>query len=261
MLGDLAWFVEGRLDEAVRNIQEAARLDPGNPLYPSYLAALWSDLGGDADAERWVETARAIPGSGYFVNSATIYIKWNHGDRTGALADAEALLAEVPTDAFALWTLALEDLAQGKGDTAVARYRDAYPAFRDEADALIDASNYYAAIDLGFVLLATGETARGRHLLERCLAHLATRPRLSSRGYWMNDVRIHAMLGNDEQALAKLREAVDAGWRVYWRIYLPHDPALAGLRERTEFASIVAALEADMAAQRERLRSAESVAN
>jgi TolB-like protein/Tfp pilus assembly protein PilF len=261
MLGDLAWFAEGRLDEAVRRIQEAARLDPGNPLYPSYLAALWSDLGSDADAERWMEAARAIPGSGYFVNSTAIYIKWNHGDRNGALADAEALLAEVPTDAFALWTLALEDLAQGKGSAAVARYRDAYPAFRDEADALIDASNYYAAIDLGYVFLATGETARGRYLLERCLVHLETRPRLSSRGYWMNDVRIYAMLGNDKQALAALREAVDAGWRVYWRIYLPHDPALAGLRQDPDFTAIVDRLEADMATQRERLLSAESVAD
>ena len=252
-LGDLAWFVDGRLDEAVRHIGEAARLDPGNPLYPAYLAALWSDLGDDAEAQRWIQVASAVPGSGYFVNSTAIYIKWNHGDRAGALADAEAILAEVPTDAFALWTLALDDLDRGTGDAAVARYLDAYPAFRDEAEVAIDPSNYYAAIDFGYVLLATGETARGRHLLERCLEHLATRPRLSSRGYWMNDVRIHAMLGDDEQALSALTEAVDAGWRVYWRIYLPHDPALAALRERPKFPAIVARLEADMAAQRERL--------
>lgn len=178
MLGDLAWFVDGRLDTAVRHIEEAAWLDPGNPLYPSYLAALWSDLGSDADAERWMQAARAIPGSGYFVNSTAIYIKWNHGDRAGALADAAAILVEVPTDAFSLWTLALEDLDNGKGDAAVARYLEAYPAFRNEADAPIDASNYYAAIDLSFVLLATGETARGRRRrLARVLANLsAARP-------------------------------------------------------------------------------------
>lgn len=261
MLGDLAWFVDGRLDTAVRYIGEAARLDPGNPLYPSYLAALWSDLGDGAEAERWMQAARAIPGSGYFVNSTAIYIKWNHGDRSGALADAAAILAEVPTDAFSLWTLALADLAHGEGDAAVARYLAAYPAFRNEAEVPIDASNYYAAIDFGYFLLATGETARGRHLLERSLAQLATRPRQSSRGYWMNDVRIHAMLGNDEQALSALNEAVDAGWRVYWRIYLPHDPALAGVREQPEFGAILDRLEADMAAQREGLRAEASVAD
>jgi hypothetical protein len=58
MLGDLAWFVDGRLDEPVRRIQAAAEFDPGSPLYPAYLAAHWSDLGSDADAERWAETAR-----------------------------------------------------------------------------------------------------------------------------------------------------------------------------------------------------------
>jgi hypothetical protein len=40
-----------------------------------------------------MQAAHAIPGSGYFVNSTAIYIKWNHGDRIGALADAEAILA------------------------------------------------------------------------------------------------------------------------------------------------------------------------
>ncbi|MGH8168888.1 MAG: tetratricopeptide repeat protein, partial [Woeseiaceae bacterium] len=256
-VGDMAWFVYGRLDEAVLRIREAASLDPGNPLYPAYVAALWSDLGSDADAERWVETARAIPGSGFFVNSAAIYIKWNRGDLAAALVDAEAMLAEVPTDAFALWTLALDDLQKAKGSDAVARYREAYPALKDEATTPIDNSNYYAAIDLGYVLLATGETARAGQLLDRARSHLDTMPRLSSRGYWMNDVRIHAMQGNTQQALTALREAVDAGWRVYWRVYLQHDPALAALRGEAEFASVIGKLEADMASQLEQLRSLE----
>jgi tetratricopeptide (TPR) repeat protein len=225
------------------------------------VAALWSDLGSDADAERSVEMARAIPGSGFFVNSATIYIKWNRGDLAAALVDAEAMLAEVPTDAFALWTLALDDLRNGKGSDAVARYRHAYPALQDEANAPIDNSNYYAAIDLAYVLLATGETAGAKQLLDRVLSHLDTMPRLSSRGYWMNDVRIHAMQGNTRQALAALREAVDAGWRVYWRVYLQHDPALAALREEPEYASVIAKLEADMASQLERVRGLEAGGN
>jgi tetratricopeptide (TPR) repeat protein len=257
-VGDMAWFVHGRLDEAVLRIRQAAALDPGNPLYPSYVAALWSDLGSDADAERWVETARAIPGSGFFVDSATIYIKWNRGDLAAALPDAEAMLADVPSDAFALWTLGLDDLQNGKGGDAVARYRAAYPALRDEANAPIDNSNYYAAIDLAYVLLATGESARARQLLDRVVSHLHTMPRMSSRGYWMNDVRIHAMQGNKQQALAALREAVDAGWRVYWRVYLQHDPALAALRGEPEYASIIEKLQADMAAQLERVRSLEA---
>ena len=257
-VGDMAWFIYGRLDEALLRIREAAALDPGNPLYPSYVAALWSDLGSDADAERWVETARAIPGSDFFVNSAAIYIKWNRGDLDAALVDAEAMLAEVPSDAFALWTLALDDLRNGKGSNAVARYREAYPALRDEANPPIDNSNYYAAIDLAYVLMTTGETGRARQLLDRVLTHLETMPRLSSRGYWMNDVRIRAMQGNTQQALAALREAVEAGWRVYWRTYLQHDPALAALRGEAEFASVIGKLEADMASQLERVRSLEA---
>jgi tetratricopeptide (TPR) repeat protein len=258
VVGDMAWFVYGKLDEAVMRIQEAAALDPGNPLYPSYLAALWSDLGSDADAQRWVEAARAIPGSGFFVDSAAIYIKWNRGDLAAALVDAESMLVEVPTDPFALWTLALDDLQNGNGSAAVARYLEAYPAFKDEENAPIDNSNYYAAVDLSYVLLQTGETARAKQLLGRCLSHLEKMPRLSSRGYWMNDIRILAMQGNTRQALAALQEAVDAGWRAYWRVYLPHDPALAALRRGPELASVIAELDADMASQLEHLRSLEA---
>lgn len=256
--GDMAWFIYGRLDEAVLRIREAASLDPGNPLYPAYVAALWSDLGSDADAERWVEKAGAIPGSGFFVDSSTIYIKWSRGDLASALEDARSMLDEVPTDPFALWTLGLDDLRNGKGSDAVTRYREAYPALLNEASAPIDNSNYYAAIDLAYVLLATGQSERGTQLLKRVLSHLDTMPRLSSRGYWMNDIRIHAMLGDTKQALAALREAVDAGWRVYWRVYLLHDPALAGLRAQPEFAAVIAKLEADMASQLQRIRDLEA---
>ena len=60
-------------------------------------------------------------------------------------------------------------------------------------------------------------------------------------------------------ALAKLREAVDAGWRgvgVVANWTLAEDPLLAGLREAPEFQAILAEIDADLARQRARADAA-----
>jgi hypothetical protein len=57
--------------------------------------------------------------------------------------------------------------------------------------------------------------------------------------------------------LSALRQAIDEGWRGVWWYYLQHDPNLESLHDEPEFQAMVAEIEADMAAQLERVREME----
>ncbi len=54
-----------------------------------------------------------------------------------------------------------------------------------------------------------------------------------------------------------LRQAIDEGWRFNWRYSLKLDPSLESLHDEPEYQAMVAEIEADMAAQRERVREME----
>ena len=59
--------------------------------------------------------------------------------------------------------------------------------------------------------------------------------------------------GETAKALAKLREAEQAGWRGRWRYHRDFDPNLASIRNEPEFKAVFADIERDMAQQRARL--------
>jgi hypothetical protein len=80
---------------------------------------------------------------------------------------------------------------------------------------------------------------------------------LGSRGFGIADVQIYALQGDKQKALAALRQAIDEGWRAMWWYYLKHDPNLESLHDEPEFQAMVAEIEADMAAQLERVREME----
>jgi hypothetical protein len=69
-------------------------------------------------------------------------------------------------------------------------------------------------------------------------------------------------LGKRDEALARLRAAVDAGWRSPWPAWhvltLAADPYLENLRKDARFRSIVAEVDADIARMRERAAQAEA---
>ena len=70
------------------------------------------------------------------------------------------------------------------------------------------------------------------------------------RGYDLviMDVELLALAGEIDLALARLQEAADSGWSLGWRYYV-HGRNLELLRNRTEFAAIVAQFEARSAEQ------------
>jgi hypothetical protein len=73
-------------------------------------------------------------------------------------------------------------------------------------------------------------------------------------GYGFADVQIHAIRGDRQKALSALRQAIDEGWRGLWWYHLEHNLSLESLHDEPEFQAMVAELQAEMAAQLERLR-------
>ena len=112
--------------------------------------------------------------------------------------------------------------------------------------------------DLASVLIKTGEQERADLLLDRALTILPTIARLGMDGYAISDVRIYALQGNTEAALASLKQAIDLGRRDAWWFYLGHDLSLESIRDEPEYQTMVEEIEADMAAQLERVRVMEA---
>jgi hypothetical protein len=70
-------------------------------------------------------------------------------------------------------------------------------------------------------------------------------------------VQIYALQGEKQKALSALRQAIDEGWRRYWWYSLKQDPTLESLHDEPEYQAMVAEIEADIAAQLERVREME----
>ena len=100
------------------------------------------------------------------------------------------------------------------------------------------------------MLQHTGEGEHARALLDHSEAYFRTIPRMGWGGYRTSDVAIHALRGDTAKALAKLREAEQAGWRIDWRYHRDFDPHLASIRNEPEFKAVFADIERDMARQR-----------
>ena len=91
-------------------------------------------------------------------------------------------------------------------------------------------------------------------LLDGAARVFRTHSRLGASGYWVADVAIHALRAQKAQALAALRDAEKAGWRgPGWRYFRDLEPNLASIRNESEFITVFAEIERDMAAQRAQL--------
>ncbi len=185
-------------------------------------------------------------------------LSWYRGQDSDALDYARKALTISPGWGFYLLTR--HDLRAGRYAEARARYAKSYPALLIEDEPTIDQTNFEDAIPLAYVLTKTGEQGRANLLLACALTYIQTIPRLGGWevGYEISDVQIYALQGQTARALAALREAIDAGWRLWWWFYLEHDPTLESIHDEPEFQAMVAEIRADMAEQLARLQEREA---
>ena len=251
-LGLHDWFVRGRLDEAIVQTRKAADLDPGNPLYPSFVAIIWSELGGRKEADRWFDRARIISPDPSWNAFIQFILLLKSGDLAGAASSADVALKDFDANAFLLWVLAANDLLQDRADIAVERYLSAYPVFSDD-DPSINATNFVAAVDFAYLMQTTGDPARAGMLLDRAMAVIQTTQRLGFGGYGVADALVYAIRGEKDRVLAILRAARNEGWGAS-ADELEFHPAFNVVRDEPGFQAIRDELKAEMASQLVRAR-------
>ncbi len=248
----------GRLDEAVSWIVKATELDPTNPNARASLGRRYFDLGDESAATKHIEHGILLgPNAPRALFTAAVVNL--HGGRN---AEAEKL-AEQSVAAAPLWSSGplriLRDFALDSRNyrSALTRYEDVFPDLFQPSP-VIGLTNYHAAIDVSLVLKILGREEDAERLLDQSLAHIEKMPRMGIYGYGLADVEILALQARDEEALVALRSGIDEGWRSNWRWLTVDNRNLDSIKDTPEFRVIIADIEADMAAQLERVRAMEA---
>jgi hypothetical protein len=65
----------------------------------------------------------------------------------------------------------------------------------------------------------------------------------------ISKVEALALLGHHDEAISELRRLVDDGWRMSWQFHALLTHHLDAIRDRSEFNSIIADIEADLQRQ------------
>ena len=180
------------------------------------------------------------------------------GNETQALTYVQKAVQSDPRDTTALALLRDHDIQTGHVQDARKRYQQTYPELFSDTPRIVITNNLQTAIDLAALLLKAGEREHADRLLSSTLTTINGSPRLGENGYGISDVEIYALQGNQQQALAALRQAVDAGWRFLWKPYLKYNTNLDPIRNTPEFKSVVAELKTDVAGQLARVKEHET---
>lgn len=260
-LGYLERYSKGKLHEAARWFREAIALDPGATGAMVSLGNTYLDLGDVKRAEFWIKQAVRIAPSSPDANLGMSFLHAIEGDYAAAADYARTAVAnQLPEFAgYAMTPIRDYEMREGRLDRAREYYASAYPEMLASDDLQITPAERWPAVDFAFILTETGERDQAMRIMELVLGQLESAPRLSVHwGYAIADVHIFAILGNRDRALDSLQRAVDEGWRTFWWYELMLDLSLEAIRDDPRFESVVARIEADMAAQLAELREWEA---
>ena len=252
-IGDVYWDVLGRPAEAVSWYEQAIHKNPEEPRLRMMLALVLLDLGDEAGAERWVESAEQVASESRWtlVGRTNLYLYRGEYAEGASFARQAAIIApfrghlaqfDRPYSAFA--PLGYFSLLAGRPSDALLFPSRAYPELLDD-DPVINRFNVNAAIDLAVTLLYTGEDGRAEILLLRAQEFIESQPEeLRHTRYREEPVEIYALRGMVPEALAAMRAAIDRGWRRgWWRAW--HKPHYVSLRGEAEFRAMMDELEGE----------------
>ncbi|MDX1570901.1 MAG: tetratricopeptide repeat protein, partial [Xanthomonadales bacterium] len=279
----------GRVEEAEFVTMEGIRKNPDFHNNYGFMAAMQFSLGRIGRAKRWQEEAyRLNPNVGAHAWGCRLLLELAADEELEACI--ASLEADYPDHPNTTEQRSRFNSAQGKREANLARLtqlrerysendvlaqlydyirafhhaqlgdidrarmvmESAYPQFfSNPKPAVVDNTNWDAAIWAAWIAQQQGEDELSEVLLQGAEKVIATRHRTRGLGYGVADVVILTMRGEEEAALAKLREAIDEGWRYGWRYTFQPDVRLRPLADDPAFMAMAREVEADIAAQRE----------
>jgi len=250
------WY--GRHDEAIRWRKRAAERDPENSSYGFAIAGSYCVLGDAGMAMAYArQAAQLLPPDlrtvDPFFEVCDLLLS---GDvHSGRLADT----LQKTDDYGSLALLAMIDIAAGRAEDALARYKVHMPDFCFE-DSDDDLTN--CPFQVMRVMQAAGDDERARRFVEKRLMFIKPWSdryrRYIHRLYYAEGL---ALLGRTDEALDILEALVAAGWRGQHYFGTPftleYDIVFDSIRDHPRFQALIAAKRADFAQQLENVRAME----
>ncbi|MDX1572306.1 MAG: hypothetical protein R3200_17625, partial [Xanthomonadales bacterium] len=244
------WFYEGDLAAARHWMRRVAELDPGLVGYALSGCRLLLDLRQLDAARTCVEgfASRAPDAPAVLLTSGLVAL--SEGRNQVARDTLQAMLenhAEAEPFLTGLATQAL--MLAGDDEGALAHFRSRLPGLF-QPDSEFPDRDVSLVVDAG-TLMMRSDPVVGRPILEAALRRMETLDRIrGGDAYRWHDIYARAALGQEAQAVAALREAVDSGLRWHnWMI--DHRPELDPIRDHPDFQAAMADLLADIERQRE----------
>jgi TolB-like protein/Tfp pilus assembly protein PilF len=254
----------GQLDEALMWAEQGAlaHAEQDNSLHA--LVRTYARLDMPEEAERWLERVQVTRGSPWLsVNSEFLYMLGRfedvHALNTAYLEDAGRRMQELPfllqqvVGGFKVLTGRYEEgiavLEVLFADTF--RIPEGLPGPGLGGDFELMFAQFLVH---GYQQVGRAEDAES--LLDRIDGHIEDLRRAGVGqwpGLYVAEARNHALRGDTVAALAALRHAVNRGWRDY--VFERHNPCWESLRNVPEYRSLMALAEADVAAQRQRIKA------
>ncbi len=248
------YLVYGRVDESLIWYHEATRNDALSASAQSVPAIAYLEIGDTVNARVWIDRGMQLAPRTFYALFTSLLLAVHERDEEATRKTAQTLLEVYPQSSAALLHLRNLDLAAGRYEAALSRYSRAWPSLTRDGEPDVHRWNLFAAIDLALVYRKLGEDGRAESLLQRSLQTTEGLPRLGVDGYWIADVRVHAIRGDVQQAVAALERAVDEGWRLLTWYHFNLDPNLEVLRDDPGFQALKARVEQDLARQARRVR-------
>ncbi|MBT8136790.1 MAG: tetratricopeptide repeat protein [Gammaproteobacteria bacterium] len=250
------YFVRGRCDSALAAIERYKELDPGKPKAYALPSFIFLHLGEPDLAAEWAQRSIELGAGSGEANYAMALLHLYRDEPRDAARYLDRLHEIDASFARAVNKLRDIELRNGSQRKARRRYLAAFPQLGEKAPQ-VDLRNYAAAVGFAHLLQQQGRTESAAVLLDAAMQVLSGVPRQARawEGVGVLDAEIHALQGRTDEALAAIRQAIVAGWRDEWWYQEKYNPHFDELRQHPGFVQLFDVIRADLARQRERVRS------
>lgn len=253
----LIGLARGRLHDAVHGYRRALQADSRREELWTQLGSIYLDLGMPEDARNAFAQAIALSGSvaqPQLALSRAFIVEGNLPGLERYLADNQFPppgTRDVEIETAVLFAVLGKREAARKALTSAVgpMLADPVPLYGP----WFTCFGQHVFIDVATVYTWLGEPEEARSFLDQAFAYVDRYERQGNvwHAIGYHKARIAAMRGDEPTALAQLEKAVDMGWRRGW--WLKVNPALASLRSSPRFQIVLARIETETRAQRERL--------